>query len=112
MKRTTSSELSNTLAHNTDTYIAGPDHNDDRDLDSFEQDQIFRHQVRVVNEVQDIDPSDSDLEDDSDALKAIHDDDDIFALRRRKERQDREDEELLESSGDDLDRQHNDNLPI
>lgn len=36
-------------------------YNDDRDLANFEKDQIFRHQVRAVNDNDDIDPSDSEV---------------------------------------------------
>ena len=36
-------------------------YNDDRNLDNFENDQIFRHQIRTINENSDIDPSDSEV---------------------------------------------------
>ena len=94
-------------------YYKSP-YNDDRNLNNFEDDQIFRHQVRAINDDNDIDPSDSEMENDDKLLDTINDDDDIFALRRSRDKakkeQEMEEEELLESSGDDLDREDDDNL--
>eukprot|EP01084_Bolivina_argentea_P280143 479027_1 len=79
-------------------------YNDDRNLTNFENDQIFRHQVRSVN-----DNSVIELENDNDALDNINDNDEIFALRRHKNQADAD--QLLESSGDDLDKDY-DNLLV
>ena len=85
-------------------------YNDDRNLDNFENDQIFRHQIRAMNAPSDIDPSDSELEDDDIALRNIDDNDEIFSLRRKRTQIDEEEDEQLESSGDDLDRDFDDLL--
>ena len=94
-------------------YYKSP-YNDDRSINNFEDDQIFQHQIRAIGKDSDIDPSDSELENDSKFLNYIQDDDDIFALRRNKDKaqQQKEDEEdeYLVSSGDDLDRPEDDNL--
>ena len=36
-------------------------YNDDRNLTNFENDQIFKHQIRSINDNSDIDPSDSEV---------------------------------------------------
>ena len=85
-------------------------YNDDRNLENFENDQIFRHQIRAMNDNSDIDPSDTELADDNYALNQIDDNDEIFSLRRKKKDIEAEEAELLESSGDDLDRDFDDDL--
>jgi len=100
---------------NRNPYLTSQ-HNEDRSLQRFEDDAMQRHQLRSVHDDSDIDPSDTELADDERALNMVSEHDDIFAYRKRNRNrngddgEDEDNEEVLESSGDDLDMAEDDNL--